>query len=151
MVLHKPHVILDLLQVVLLGLAKVRASSLGDQLGDVVLCRLCVFNNHILLVLSLHVRLQLYEVVLLRFDHRHGSLRLLLKLALRLHQVSLELVEAAIMHVAHLHLGQGGHLAHLVCLDLPIALLFELGEVEFFGLQGSILLCLFAWDNHLNL
>ena len=55
------------------------------------------------------------------------------------------------MHVAHLHLGQRGHLTHLVRFDVPCALLFELGEVELLGLQLSIMLCLFAWDNHLNL
>ena len=53
------------------------------------------------------------------------------------------------MHIAHLHLGQRGHLTHLVGLDVPCALLFELGEVEFLGLHLIFMLCLFAWDNHL--
>lgn len=55
------------------------------------------------------------------------------------------------MHVAHLHLGQRGHFTHLVGLDVPCALLFELREVEFLGLHLIFMLCLFAWDNHLNL
>ena len=55
---------------------------LWDQLGNVILGFLSSLKDHMLLVRSLHVCLQINEVILLSLDECNGLLALLLQLVL---------------------------------------------------------------------
>ena len=55
---------------------------LGDHLGNVILSFLSGLKDHMLLVRSLHVCLQINEVILLSLDECNGLLALLLQLVL---------------------------------------------------------------------
>ena len=102
---------------------------LGDQLCNVILGFLSSLKDHMLLVRSLHVRLQINEVILLSLDECNGLLALLLQLVLRYHEIPFELIEACIVHIAHFHLRERGQLTHVVCI-ITRSMLLKNGKVD---------------------
>ena len=96
---------------------------LWDELSDVIF-RLLLgrLKDDMLIVDLLDIGFEINEVVLLGLDKRCRLLRLLLQFVLSLHQIPLQLVQARIMHIAHLHLGEGGQLAHIFSVSAGILL-----------------------------
>ena len=91
-----------------------RTLLLWNHLSDVILCLFLLLKDYMLVWHWLQVGFQVSEIVLLGLDKGGCFLGLLLQLMLGVHQVALQLVQAIVMHIAHLHFGERGHLTHVV-------------------------------------
>jgi len=96
------------------------------------------------LVFSLQVGFDVQKVVLLCFREGHGALRLLLQFLLRLHKVSLELVQTLVVHVAHFHFGERGQFTSIADVA-SLGILLEHWKVHLVDAQGAVL-CLRGFD-----
>lgn len=109
---YKLHISLYFLKAYLLCLGQVIIWSLllWNKQGYVIFISLFFssLKDDMLIIDSLQICLQVNEIVLLSFDKSRSFLRLLLKLVLGFHQVSLELVQTCIVNVAHFHFRKRG-------------------------------------------